>query len=243
MTWRKYANLSRREQREAVVRFRAQLRRFSHSHGGQWIGSLDCDEPGRPGIYDQWEEVRFLSRKSPKTIIWRAQIETAAQHFWRAVENAASDYVWQALSEAEIAAMPSWRSGLEVCERSSTGRPLSYRFAPRVEPTYERFEGRTRAEEIARIESELCASGAFPIYEQYVIDRKFEGALGVRVVVNVPRINRDVVDLVVERFLSMGETTWRSDVPVNRDALPTISYDQALQAAQQLYGVPPPLSN
>lgn len=228
--WRRYVDLSRRQQRDAVVRFRAKLRQSAASGYRVWIGSLGCDEPNRPRIYDQWEEVRFLSRQSPKTIIWRAQIETASHRFWNIARDIAGDRAWSCLSEEEIAARRSYKSMLEVCERSSTGKPLSYRLSPQPKVTYARFDGRTLEEEIDRIEAELCASGELAIHEQHVIDRNFEGGVGVRIVVDAPSITRSVVDTVVERFLLAGETNWRSESPVPRSQLPTATYEAALEA-------------
>lgn len=233
--WRRYVDLSRRQQRDAVVRFRAQLRQSATSDHRVWIGSLGCDEPDRPGIYDQWEEVRFLSRQSPRTIIWRAQIETASHRFWDIARDVVADRAWSCLSDEEIAARPSYKSMLEVCERSSTGKPLSYRLLPRPEVTYARFDGRTLEEEIDRIEAELCASGELAIHEQHVIDRSFEGGIGVRIVIDAPKITTTVVDAVVERFLSAGETNWRSEAPVPRSQLPTVTYKAALQAIAAQY--------
>lgn len=232
--WRRYLEISRREQREAVVRVRAELRRSAPFRGSAWIGPLGCDELGRPELYNQWDEVRFLSRKAPKTIIWRAQIETASKRFWDTAGSIAFDRAWSSLSADEVAAMPNLKSLFEVCARSPTGKPLAYKVAHRSERPYERFSGRTLAEETARIEAELCESNDLTVYEQYVVDRSFEGAVGVRMVVDAPSITREVVDQIVDGFLAMGEIDWCSEVPVARHKLPVVTYDRALRTNREV---------
>jgi hypothetical protein len=103
----------------------------------------------------------------------------------------------------------------------------------KIMPTYECFGNRTLREETASLESKICATDGPIVFEEYVIDRRFEGAMGVRIVVDAPSLTRDVVDRVIGRFLSLGEGNWRADSPVPRGDLPITTYDEALKHVHQ----------
>ncbi|WP_299694558.1 hypothetical protein [Hydrocarboniphaga sp.] len=156
---------------------------------------------------------------------------TAKKCFWDTAERIASDQAWSMLSDAEIAARPKIR--LEVCERSPTGKALSYTIAARSDPPYERFEGRTLAEETQRLEGEICRSGELMTFEEFSVDRGFEGAIGLHAVVDAPSLTRDVVSGLIERFLALGEVSWRAEQPVPRNRLPETTYEQALRSGEE----------
>lgn len=59
------------------------------------------------------------------------------------------------------------------------------------------------------------------IHESFRVDRRYESGIGLHIVLDFDRLDRVSIEAAIDRFLAVGETDWRSPLPVAAHRLPT----------------------
>jgi hypothetical protein len=227
-----FVELSRRQRRDLYVRLRSKIERKASIYGEKFTSDLVLDEPGRPRLYKQWFDFYFLG--SDGITIWNTFIRTAADEFWSQASSLASVRVMSLLSDEQKEQeykKPRWEGPfMEDGEKY-------YLMAEREEQAYACFGGLTSTEYKQKCEREIIENEPPAIYESFKIDRSYEYGIGLKAVVLADEINRDVIEMTIERFRQMGETDWQSEHPVPREALPVETQDTALSKIDRSTGV------
>jgi hypothetical protein len=212
---RPFVTRSNRERASAVIKLRNKIRMQRHIFGGRFIGDSDIVNPDRPILYQQEAFVYFPG--TDKRVLWNAYIITARKAFWNAIDSLASDRVW-AVTPKEEKERDIFED-FEPVSFNAWGQATAYRMRERNE-AHEAFGGLTRREYKAKLEKEIIANEPPEIYESFSTDDEYEYGIGLKVVVDAEQIDREIVELVIDRFLAAGETDWRAESPVSRDRLP-----------------------
>ena len=212
---RPFVTLSNRKRASAVIKLRNKIRMRRHIFGGRFIGDSDIVNPDRPVLYQQEGFAYFPG--TDKRVLWNAHIITARKAFWDEVGSIAFDRVW-AVTPKEEKERDIFED-FEPVSFNAWGQTTAYRMRERNE-TYEAFGGLTREEYKGKLEKEIVANESPEIFESFAIDRSYEYGIGLKVVVDAEQIDREIVELVIDRFLAVGETDWRAESPVPRNRLP-----------------------
>lgn len=220
-----YASLTPRQQRDAFIRLRGKILRDKPVYGGQFSSHLVLREEGSSTPGPQWFEFVFLGCDGHT--IWKAEIVTAARAFWDAVESLAFDRAYDLLTEAEREEEFRW----ETDQISVRGQKF-YEVHPREPRHYATFDGQTFADYEDRAAGEIIIAEPPVIHEAFQTGPSYEDGIGLNVVVDAPEIDQTVIDTVIERFRSLGETDWISSEPVPRDRLPDRPHEGALETRQ-----------
>lgn len=213
---RPFVTRSNRKRASAVVKLRNKIRLQRHIFGGRFIGDSDIVNPNRPVLYQQ--ECFAYFPGTDKRVLWNAHIITARKAFWDEVEDIAS--------KRTAALRPQKEEPFNIDELfepmtfNAWGQATTYRMREREEETHESFGGMTEREYSAKLEKEIIVNEPPEIYESFAVDRSYEYGIGLKVVVDAEQIDREIVELVIDRFLAIGETDWRTESPVQREKLP-----------------------
>ena len=210
-----FVTRSNKERAGAVIKLRNKLRMHKHLFGGRFIGDPDIVNPDRPVLYQQEALVYFPG--TDKRVLWNAYIITARKAFWDEVGSMAFDRVWAMLPKEEKE--QDIFSDFEPVSFNAWGQATEYRLREEDE-SYEELEGMTREEYKARLEKEIVTNEPPEIYESFAIDKSYEYGIGLKVVVDAEQIDRETVEMIIDRFLAVGETDWRSETAVPREKLP-----------------------
>lgn len=74
------------------------------------------------------------------------------------------------------------------------------------------------------------------IYESFQIQtEEYEYGTGLHIVVDTDYINREVIEMAIDKFIALGEKNWRSEQPVSRNKLPTERYLDVLSRIDTYY--------
>lgn len=218
-----FVTRSNRERVSAVIKLRNKLRMRKHIFGGRFIGDSDIVNPDRPVLYQQEAFVYFPG--TDKRVLWNAYIITARKAFWDKVGSMAFDRTRAMLPKEEKER--DIFSDFEPVSFNAWGQATAYRLRERDE-SFEELGGMTQLEYEAKLEKEIIASEPPEIYESFSIDRGYEYGIGLKVVVDAEQINRETVEMVIDRFLAAGEADWRSEAAVPREKLPLETEMEAL---------------
>ena len=212
---RSFVTRSNRKRASAVIKLKNKLRFQRHIFGGRFIGDSDIINPDRPVLYRQEASAFFPG--TDKRVLWNAHIITACKAFWDEVGSLAFDRVWGVTPKEEKER--DIFDDFEPVSFNAWGQATAYRMRERNE-SHEAFGGLTRREYKAKLEKEIIANEPPEIYESFTTDDAYEYGIGLKVVVDAEQIDREIVELVIDRFLAVGETDWRAESPVPRDRLP-----------------------
>ena len=195
-----------------MIKLRNKIRMRRHIFGGRFIGDSDIANPDRPVLYQQEAFAYFPG--TDKRVLWNAHIITARKAFWDEVGGLAFDRVW-AVTPKEEKERDIFED-FEPVSFNAWGQATAYRIRERNE-VHDAFSGLTREEYKARLEKEIIANEPPEIYESFSTDDEYEYGIGLKVVVDAEQIDREIVELVIDRFLAAGGTDWRAEFPVPRE--------------------------
>jgi hypothetical protein len=66
------------------------------------------------------------------------------------------------------------------------------------------------------------------VFESFELDYSYVHGVGLHIVLDVPFINREVIEGAITKFKSLGEVKWISPDPVSPLSLPQLSKAEAL---------------
>lgn len=208
-----FVQQSRGRRSREGFKLRQRVERDKHIYGGRftsyWI--IEDDEPV-VGSFD------FIFPGLNKYDIWRACIGTARNAFLGEINMRAISQVWDMLSPEERAFERKMK--FIPARRDSLGKVLSYTLEPREDIRYAQFDELTMYEYRQRLMREMIASDPPEIYESFDLDFSFRYGVGLYIVVDADRISYPLIDQTINRFLELGQKSWRGDKPVSRDRLP-----------------------
>lgn len=213
---RPFVTRSNRERASAVIKLRNKIRMQRHIFGGRFIGDSDIVNPDRPVLYQQEAFAYFPG--TDKRVLWNAHIITVRKAFWDEVGDMASKRAAALLPKRD--APFNIDDLFEPVTFNAWGQATAYRMREREEERYDVFGGMTEREYEAELEKEIIAAEPPEIYESFFIDDEYEYGIGLKVVVDVEQIDREIVETVIDRFFTVGERDWRAETPVARERLP-----------------------
>lgn len=202
------------------MRLRNEIARTRADYGGLFTSHQMLDEPERPDVYNQWLD--FVFPGLDKFTLWNATILTASAAFWDAVENLALERTRELLPDRSF----DIKEMLVPCEWSPTGKVKAYRM--KEPPRFDELGGLTRWEYAERLATDIIRNEPPEVYEEFRTDGSYAYGIGLDIVIDAKRVDREVVELAIRRFRDLGEEAWRSPSPVPRDHLPMMTRDEAL---------------
>jgi hypothetical protein len=154
------------------------------------------EEDEKRSLYNSpWFDFYFPG--SRKLTIWNANICTAWWSFWEDVEGLAYEKAYLLLSDEE------WEN-----------EKMPY------EKIWPQFGNMTLRDYTRQAEREIIANEPPAVYESFKINREFVFGIGLNIIVETKEITRSVIEKAIDKFMSIGETNWRSESPVPRECLP-----------------------
>jgi hypothetical protein len=178
------------------------------------------DESGRPDICNQDFEFYFLGLDGHT--IWNCHLETAASDYWEKIDALAFEKSWELYSEDDALRV---RDGFIPVYCDTSGRLLHYTM--RGQPNRPEFGGKTRSEFVDEYATKLIredVGDTAPIFPRFEIHKDYAYGLGLHAVLDLPVINREVIEAMITHFQSFGEQAWQDVKPVERCNLPTQTF-------------------
>jgi hypothetical protein len=212
-----FSKLSRHKQRDLYVRLRAKIKSTASEYGQNFTSHLLLNEPDRPVLYNQWFDFYFLGLDG--VTIWNAALCTANQAYWDAISDLA-------FAEADRLCpknhddfnLKDWF--IPVYDKV-TGKKLHYLMR---EPEIKAELGnQTLHQFVENYSSKLIRADTgetAPVFESFSIDKGYQYGIGLHAVMDVPHINAEAIETMIENFRSLGEQNWQSNIPVERSKLP-----------------------
>ncbi|MGK9169133.1 hypothetical protein KXR53_22650 [Inquilinus limosus] len=210
-----------------MTQLRSEIARTRADYGGLFTSGQVLNEPGRPDAYNQWLD--FVFPGLDKFTFWNATILTASAVFWDEVENLAFERTRELLPERSFAI----KGMFEPCEWSPTGKVKAYHM--KEPPRFDQLGGLTEREYADRLAADIIRNEPPVIYEEFRTDDSYAYGIGLDIVIDAKRVDREVVEQAIQRFRDLGEAAWRSPSSVPRDRLPTMTRDEALAEARPAY--------
>lgn len=223
---RPFVTLPRHRRGNEVVRLKGRIRRDAAVYGGRYTSHHVPPDPDRPDLCCQWDDFQFPGRD--RFTWWNAEMITARMAFWDAVWHLAFDRAYAQLDACEQSREFSHESVPATV--SPTGKVLTVRMIWKEPVRYEQFGGLTFSEYKDRLKAQIIRDEPPVIHESFRMDRSYSNGVGLRIVLDVDRIDRPSIEAAIDRFFAVGETDWQSPQPVPRDRLPTVTKDEALKA-------------
>jgi hypothetical protein len=221
-----FITLPRHKCSNEVIRLKGRIKRDSDKYGGMFTSHLVLDEPGRSDLYNQWFDFYFPGQD--RFTIWNAEIVTARKAFWDAAHELAYQRTTAMLTPEERAAESNME--FEPADVSTTGKILSYKLIKRKKMQYDKFNGLTFYEQWEKLESEIVREEPPTIHESFRLDRGYAYGIGLFIILDVDLIDRVAIEKAITKFRLIGETDWKTAIPVPRERLPVVSEKEALAA-------------
>lgn len=218
-----FVKLPRHKRSHEVVLLKGKIQRDTEEYGGRFTSHLVLNVPGHD-LYNQ--SFHFYFTGTDRFTIWNAEIITARKAFWEAASDLAYKRANTLLTPVERG--NDWKLEFESAQVSSTGKVLTYRQVKREPVRYAQFGGLTFPEQWRKLESEIVQHDPPAIFESFKLDHKYAYGIGLSIVLDVPVIDQAAIECSIDRFLSVGETNWKSIIPVPNDQLPKVSENEAL---------------
>ncbi len=218
-----FSKLSRHKQRDLYVRLRAKIKNTASQYGQNFTSCLLLNEPDRPALFNQWFDFYFLGLDG--VTIWNAALCTANQAYWDAIRDLA-------FTEADRLCPKNHddfniKDWLIPVYDKITGKKLHY--VMREPEIKAELGNQTFHQFVEEYSSKLIRADigeTAPVFESFSIDKGYQYGIGLHAVIDVPYINAEVIETMIEKFRSLGEQNWTSSIPVERSKLPNDTFSE-----------------
>lgn len=204
-----YVDLPRRRQRDAFIKLRWQILSDTLTYGGRFTSHQEFDKSSRLAPFNQWFDFLFLG--SDGRTVWNAEIVTASRAFWDQANATAWDRATALMTEQELKEEFRYDS-----KRVVRGNQVFYELKAKKSYPRKCFSGRTFDEYLLGLRDEIVETAAPLIWECYEVNRHYRYGIGLHIVVDTEKIDRNIIEAAIERFYELGEIDWRASVPVSR---------------------------
>lgn len=218
-----FSKLSRHKKRDLYIRLRNTIRRTATDYGENFTSYLLLNEPDKPEWSNQWFDFYFLGLDG--VTIWNAVLDTANNAYWEAIRDLAFEEAYRLC--------PKERDDFDLKTlfipeyHPITGKKLHY--VMREPESRPELGNRTFSKFVADYSSTLIredTGNTAPIFESFHTDTSYRYGVGLYAIMDVPHLNAEVIETMIEKFRSLGETDWQSPTPVERSRLPDDTFEE-----------------
>ncbi|CAI1559835.1 Uncharacterised protein [Serratia proteamaculans] len=206
-----FVSLSRRNRRKKAIKIKNLIYKERHRCGGVFYDESDFtqfdEEPER--VWG-WSDIYF-SGLDP-AVFWNTEIITAQVALEDIVHSRAFDEAYILLNEQQrecelkIETYPN---------HDNKGKIVSHTLINKKEYEYTIFDGLTFDKYVKKREHEIARDTPPIIYPCYRYLPHYVYGLGLRMIVDVPSLNRKIIEDTIIDFRLRGEREWYSPKPVS----------------------------
>jgi len=197
---RSFISLSRRKRRQKVIQLKNRLRNTRHIYGGIFYDECDIDQYYNTKDYIwNWSDIYFLGLQPD--VLWNAEIITTQTAFNDVVGSLAFEEAYSLLNTHQR----EEEFRLDTMQRDS----------PRHLTRYAIFNGLTFSEYLSKREQEIALNTPIQIYSEYRYLPGYSYGIGLKMIVDAPALNVDVIEAVIRDFRRRGESEWQSNVVIS----------------------------
>ena len=217
-----FSKLSRHKKRDLYIRLRNKIRKTVADYGVNFTSHLVLNEPDKPEWCNQWFDFYFLGLDG--VTIWNAELCTANTAYWDAIQELAFEEAYRLC--------PKERDDFDLKTlfipeyHPVTGKKLHY--VMREPEIRAELGNRTLYQFVDDYSSTLIREdmgNTVPIFESFRTDSSYRYGIGLYAIMDVPHINAEVIETMIEKFRALGETDWQSPYPVERSRLPHDTFE------------------
>lgn len=197
---RSFLSLSRRIRRQKVIQLKNRLRNTRHIYGGVFYDECDINQydNSEDNIWN-WSDIYFLGLRPD--VLWNAEIITAQTAFNDVVGSLAFEEAYSLLNTHQR----EEEFRLDTMQRDS----------PRHLTRYAIFNGLTFSEYLSKREQEIALYTPIQIFSGYRYLPDYSYGIGLKMIVDAPALNVDVIEAAIRDFRLRGESEWQSNEAIS----------------------------
>jgi len=201
--------MSDNKSKDEGISLREEIERDSDIYGGLFTSDEDLYDPEEFGLVDPWycnQSFDFVFVGKHPDEEWYANIYTAKHEFWDKVYSLAFEQATALLSPEEREKEFKFKFKQKVC---------GYIRVPKDPIYYPQFDGLTFAQYREQLIRKIITSEPPEIYEYFELN----GGSALSIVIDAQYLTYSLIDKTIDRFLALGQKSWKSEIPVAREHL------------------------
>jgi hypothetical protein len=209
-----FSELSRHKQRDLYIRLRGKINHSKNRYSKNFLSTIVLDEPNRPALFDQYATFYFLGLDGHT--IWSTYLFSANREYWHSIDELASQKASELRPERDFK-FKDWLIPVYDANGKKTHAVM------REQKPHPEFGNKTRSQFTDEYAGKLIREDTgktAPVYEEFRIEPGFEYGVGLYITIDAPTINIDTIETAIARFRALGETPWKSSMPVPHAHLP-----------------------
>lgn len=208
----RFCDLRKKDKAERYIKLKNKIRKTERFFGTTaYTSHLDIFEQGRNAVFCQ--QFAFSMLGLSKQEIYYVELSTANSDFLDRVSSRAVEMTTDFFKQNGV---------IETDSSLVNGKFDFQKFLADLynPPVYEALGGRTKSKIREEFEAQIIKDCPPDVFESITVDCNCEHAIYVKVVIDAPRIDHDLVLKVVELLRSRKFEPYLSSTPVPREKLP-----------------------
>lgn len=213
---------SRSAKKKIYIKYRNDLRKTTPIFGtDEFTSRMDISESRSP-VQSHAYTFKMLGNK--KHMVCLVSVSTASNEYWASVSSHAAMFADQMLLDVGVDRHAEYRKDGKIDFNKMIRSMCSM-----SEVTYEKFDNKTYAQIKADCEKSIVQNNHPVVHESISVSRDTHFGLHIKVIVDRPYIDKDVVIEVINKIRQLEFNNYTSPIPVSKENLPTRTFSDQMK--------------